>query len=360
MGENHLKKANKLFSKKKYTQVIRMLEPQVFKYREDFDFYYLLGISCLHTRDFGGAFTYLKRSLSLKPLDEKCLLALAVVHLKRQETQEAIRNWFSVLDNNPKSKAAQRGLKIIKRLGPEKENIIFQQGRYLKIMPPQPKNISLQIMILCGVFLIAISGFTISKMFQEKEIERNVEIDKVGEFSNFLEESGKEVFTLTKKEVIDLYNKAYSYFNQGKDNIARRTANIILLSNASEKIKINAQIIVDNAVTPNFSTIDTNFTFREIYEEPIIYNDCYVSWKGMVSNLILDDKYITFDFLVGYHTLENYEGTVYCKAEISKLSAMINNGDAAEILARIKYSANSFNLEVVSYHKILPGEINQL
>ena len=91
MGGKDFSKAQKLYRTKKYSHVIRFLEPQVFRYRENFKFYHLLGMSCLRTGDFGGAFSYLRRGIDLNHGDIETLLGLAVIHLKRRETAEAIR-----------------------------------------------------------------------------------------------------------------------------------------------------------------------------------------------------------------------------------------------------------------------------
>ena len=62
---------------RKFKAVVGILEPQVFKFRSSFQYYYLLGVSCLYSADINGADSYLNRASQLKGDDVNCLLALA-------------------------------------------------------------------------------------------------------------------------------------------------------------------------------------------------------------------------------------------------------------------------------------------
>ena len=79
MRSKTLKKATKLFKAGKYSKVLLLLESQVFRYRQSFDFFYLLGISCLRSSDYGGGYSYLQRAINIKPDDINTLAGLAVV-----------------------------------------------------------------------------------------------------------------------------------------------------------------------------------------------------------------------------------------------------------------------------------------
>ena len=59
MAENILDKAGRLFRKRRYGEVISLLEPVALAvddpaYKNSFDLYFLLGMSCLYTGDTGG------------------------------------------------------------------------------------------------------------------------------------------------------------------------------------------------------------------------------------------------------------------------------------------------------------------
>jgi hypothetical protein len=58
MPKSVLTRARQLFRRRRFSQVIRLLESQVSRYRNNSQFYALLGTACLHTGDFGGAESY--------------------------------------------------------------------------------------------------------------------------------------------------------------------------------------------------------------------------------------------------------------------------------------------------------------
>lgn len=121
MTQSGLGKAKSLFRRRRFSETIRILEPQVFTYRENPSFYFLLGMSCLMTNDTAGAFSYLKRAVQLDRDMIDARLALAVVHLKRMETEESIRIWLETLDDHPNNKLARKGLDLLKtNASPEK------------------------------------------------------------------------------------------------------------------------------------------------------------------------------------------------------------------------------------------------
>lgn len=330
-----------------------MLEPQVFRYRESYQFYYILGISCLRTGDYGGAFSYLRRSLSLKPLEENTLLGLSVVHLKREETQEAIRNWFSVLDNNPKNKIAERGLRYIKRMSEDGPASLFMQNRHLRLIPEQRVNpLPLIIGFAAGIIMVILSGIIISQAVKPAPNIRNIKIDlSLKKIEEIVQNPENATFILTEDEVKKTYRQAYRYFQQGKDNAARRELNRLMLSNASESIKTNAKIMIDHSRVPEFTSIDAEYSYNDVNSSPLIYEGCYIKWKGMISNLDINEERIAFDFLVGYHTREVLEGIVVC---VSRIPFRPNNGEAFELLAQIVNTQEGFYLRLIAYHKILP------
>ena len=89
--------------------MIRLLEPEVFRYRENLEYFFLLGFSCLHTGDLGGAFSYISRANQLKDDDVNVILGLAAIHFRRAENESAIKRWLEVLELDPSNAMAREG-----------------------------------------------------------------------------------------------------------------------------------------------------------------------------------------------------------------------------------------------------------
>src|SRR6056297_2822906 len=158
MGGNDLKKAHKLYRQGKYTQILQLLESQIFRYRQSFQFYYLLGMSCLYTGDFSGSESYLKRALSLKPANKNALLGIAAVHLKQQKTSEALKDWFEVIDQEPKNRYANRGLSVVRQHADHDQLIEFTDSNKLYKLLPKEKQISKLALSAIAILILLITA----------------------------------------------------------------------------------------------------------------------------------------------------------------------------------------------------------
>lgn len=365
MGGNDLKKAYKLYRRKKYTQILQLLESQIFRYRQSFQFYYLLGMACLYTGDFSGGESYLQRALSLKPGNKNALLGIAAVHLKQQKTSEALKDWFEVIDQDPKNRQANRGLAVVRRHADPDDLIAFTDSNKLYKLLPRERHVNTLAVVIGTAVLIASLAVLFYPLYgdylntlREQKADRpeisNIDLSVnhyVSEENN--KNSDSPLFELSKKEVEDSYQKVIRYFNRYEDNLARREINRLLLSNASSELKNKVSTLATYTRTPSFDTLENNFTFNEVKDRPELYESCYVIWKGRVSNLVVKDSSIHFDLLVGYEKEKVLEGIVPVRLDFA---AHIDPAFPIEVLGKIKPSDGKISLAAVSIHQFIPEE----
>lgn len=355
MEGKQFKKAIKLYRRKKYTGVIQILEPQVFRFRESFTFFHLLGMSCLHVGDIGGAFSYLNRAHDLNPKDINTLLGLAVVYLRKQDTQKALSTWFMVLDIDPNNKTAQKGLKFLKKYADTEDLQTLQDtSKLVRIMPsvkfkhfnllsPLIGVIILTIFVSAGLYLYR-TGFLENKGPQREGIENfNIsgrpDIDQVD-----------AAYQLSEKDLKHLLIEIKDDFNHFNDNHARLLINKILLSNADEKVKKQMTVLKGYLKEPTFSTLNTDFSYREVLKEPLLYEDCFVNWRGSVSNLVITEDSISFDLLVGYENGKILEGIV---PVILDFAVKVDPSLPVEVLGKIVFSDDKLYLKGISIHQFI-------
>ena len=353
MRSKTLKQASKFFNMGNYNKVLQILEPQVFRYRQSFDFFYFLGISCLNTLDFGGGYSYLQRAIDLKPNDTNTMAGLALVHLKRQENSEAIQQWFQILDIEPNNKLAKKGLEILKKNSKQEDFIEFiESGKFLNLLPgrntfaPKIKIFSFTALF---IIIISVSSFFIYSTIIKTDIKRP-EIAAV-ELNNFGSLTNKEIESLyhfTDNEIRKLFDTIRKYFDSYHDNLAMKEINRLLLSNADISTKQKAELLSTYITTPGFSTLKTNYTYQEFMKEPQLYINCYIHWKGRVSNLIISEEIIKFDFLVGYDDKKVLEGIIPVRLNFG---ARINSEFPIEILGKIVEEDGKYSIEAVSVHQ---------
>ena len=119
-----------------------------------------------------------------------------------------------------------------------------------------------------------------------------------------------------------------------RDEAARVRLNRILESNASEPIKNRARLLISYLEVPGFNTLhrDDRFTYSQVIQDPFLFRDTHVIWRGMASNLDLQQNSTSFDFLVGYDTRRIVEGIVQIDYNFA---IPINPEFPVEILGRI-------------------------
>ena len=353
-----LKKATRLYRGGKYTQVIRILEPQIFRFRQSRDYFYLLGISCLMTGDLGGANTYLQRALAIAPRDESVHLGLAIVSLKRQDVQEAIRSFLEVLDANQNNRYARRGLAMLKRdSSPERISELSESGKLTKLLP-ESKRISVWVYLgpLLALLIAAATYFMVFYLgvFDKNEREVSIQEIRLPDGGDLVDLTGEYRYVLSEKEIEDTFRAAKRLFSQFRDNLAQREINRILGSNASIAVKEQVRTIARYISVPNFTTMRDVFDYETVQEDPFLYADTFVIWSGKISNLSITNERILFDLLVGYEENEVLLGVVPVTLSFA---ALLNQGDAIEVLGRVQVDADlSIVLSGISIHKLLPPQ----
>ncbi|MBA7639744.1 hypothetical protein ES703_47404 [subsurface metagenome] len=359
MLKNVLKKARRLYRRKKFDQAIRLLESQIFRFRNSPDFYFLLGSACLYSGDSADAASYLKRAAQINPNNINILLGLAATDLKRSEIEEAVKKWLKILDLDPWNRAAGRGLELARRgLSPEDIPDFVESGKMRRLFPPLPFNplkLLLPVMSLLTALAILAGGvFLLPRFTAEREGRPGVtDISLSAEHPPLINNSGEYPITLSEEEIKQTFNRAKSYLLQYQDNLALRETNRIILSNASAYVKERARLLKSFVQEPDFSTIKDSFSFREVAENPPLYEGCYVVWAGKAANVQIGGAAITFDLLVGYQQEEELLGIV---PVVLDFAADLENGDAVEILGKIRFK-ETLVLGGISIHKLLGSEL---
>ncbi len=356
MGSKSLGDARRLFRARRFHDVIRGLEPEVFRYRESFDFYLLLGSSCLRTGDLGGAYSYLGRARQLRPESTSALLGIAAIHFRKGETDKALALWLECLEHEPSNAAARRGMEFLRK-GPSKEQIqeLADSPRMASLYPPLPPRFgAVKVTAAVSVILIAAGlAYLGIRMFSAAVRERpgvsDVEIPP--DLPRLIEaDSQGSRFALSEKEITKTFQSAKNHLLEYRDNVAAVELNRILLSNAVLAVKERARMLQGFVSTPDFTTFRDGYTYAEVAKDPALYNAACVSWKGKIANLEIGKSAIRFDLLVGYQTEKELEGTVPVSMGFA---AELQNGDPYEVLARVASADGTLRLDCISLHRLV-------
>jgi hypothetical protein len=354
MPRKSLADARRLFRARKFSEVIRLLEPEVFRNRESCEYFSLLGFSCLQTGDLGGATSYITRAHQLKPGDTNALLGLAAIHLKKAETENALNRWLEVLDAQPNNAIARRGMNMLRK-GLSRDGVqeLIDTGKIRQLYPPLPSRSRAAWTLAAALLALVVLG----SVFLALRLTRAPSHARPGVSSveippglpTLTENGAAPGHALTERQVRQSFQKVKSELLAYHDNLAILEANRLLLSNASLPVKERARVLKGFAIRPSFTTIRDSFPYSDVAKEPALYDGCAVNWKGKLANLSVGEQAISFDLLVGYEKEKELQGIV---AVTLDFPIQLENGIPLEVLGLIASGDGRVVLRGVSIHRL--------
>jgi len=345
-----LTKACRLARAGKYEASIRTLQPEVNRYHGSYRYYYLLGASCLYSGDTGGALTYFRLANGANRRDVNAILGLAVLYLRRGETDRAVDFYLEVLEIDHKNRIARKAMNIIRKSASTDalSTRLMEEGKITSLYPPIPfagfyaKEV-LALSLTLAIIFAVVYGILVFIRYFPNPLNPRGPREGASEFSLTREErmapvqiGGSYRYVLSRVQTLELYEEAVSLFTAYRDDAARVRLNRILESNAAEGLKNRARVIVSFLETPGFNNFNKsdNVAFSEVKKDPVLYNGVHVIWRGKAANAATSDTGTTFDFLVGYDDTPNkiWMGTV---PVVFNQAIPLNPERPLEVLGRI-------------------------
>jgi len=349
MAEGYIQRATRLLKRRRFREVVRLLEPQVFQYRQNLQFYYLLGVSSLYAGDVRGAESYLSRAHQINESHVDVLLGLAAVDFRKGELEESLAKWLQVLEHEPDNRIAKRGLEVL-RSDPRVQAYRTRTGLASRLYPPLPSQRHVGRVVLAVTLVMAVAAAIPVLIRSTREEREGLEEARLpGGEDSLIAPEGTYRYELSEREVKAVFTKIRRLFNERRDNLCLVEINRLLLSNASRAVKETAAMLRDYIERPNFSTIKDSFSYSEVRAEPYLYQGCYVVWTGKIANLEIGTEVIRFDLLVGYQEEKELEGIVPVSLDFG---AALTNGNNLEILGQVALNDGGIYLYGLSIHKI--------
>jgi tetratricopeptide (TPR) repeat protein len=342
MPKSVLSRAHQLFRRRRFSHVIRLLESQIFRYRNNAEFYALLGSTCLYTGDFGGAESYLRRAEQLNEEDVATQLGLAAIAFKRGQTEEALKTWLKVIDLDPGNKKAMKALNALRKSTNWDGSMISSTAIKLRnVLPSLPVNPWAWVaptLLVCVLAALILGYFLLlPKIDLRREPRPGVEEILLSSGQPLVaaesQAPAESSYSLSEKEISETFETIKGYLLEYRDNLAVREINRLLLSNASTYVKEKARLMKTFVQEPDFSTIQDSFSYIDVQRNPALYRDGFVVWQGKAANVRIGDQQITFDLLVGYQDERELLGLVPVSLNFA---AEIENGDGIEVLGKVE------------------------
>ncbi|MGN0730167.1 tetratricopeptide repeat protein [Treponema sp.] len=294
MGRSNLDTAKHLIKRRKFDLAISILESNEDLYDGDFEYYLALGIAYLYADVPGKASQNFRNAREIKIRNTQLLLGQAAIFLRHGETDRALEYYLDVLDINPGNSVALAAMEFIRLYGDYTTICKWvDTGDIKKFYPPIGTNpdiirncvfAGLLAGLVCSILIVNEPWKNIKPVLTEFESKFSLSVE---ERKNPLQTNiSPENFLLklNASEVSSSFNSAKKYFGEGRDNAAQVELNRILNSNAAESIKSKSLEMSRLLKEPSFSSLKDNYSYSDVMENPLLYQNCYVIWDGSSVN----------------------------------------------------------------------------
>ena len=347
-------KASHLYARKKYGQAIKLLETNIFSFRDNPQFYYLLGLVCLRTRDIPGAMSYLRRSYQLNRHNSDTQSLLALAELLSSNPHHAIEHWLEILKREPKYTPALTGLRMLKN-GIVEPNRLMESKIFNRLIPVLKNQIIYQyglifvifsVVLMCGLgvyFYITRPPNVIARRgIEQIEIARSQD--------TIISLDGNPRYILNESQIASLLNTIHHDFLRKKDNDTCKNINYLLHSNTTIQVKQRMSLLSTYLSNETFATISSTDNYIDVKNEPWLYNGCFIRWKGRIANIEDNANHATFDFLIGYEDEKILDGI---ERSFLTVDYNLDNPQSIEIIGKLHTNEDIRIIEVTDIRPLL-------
>lgn len=182
-----INKAIYYYNSKKYSQAIKLLEKEIFFYKNYYLYHYVLGMSYLRIGNLGNAQTYLKKAYTLNPGESNIKQAIAILLVSQGKEEKAIQIWLKMIEENQEVDRSELSLEIIRKNPVEGSVFLKNNNLYEKLFPIikaiPDKNLTKLIITIAIGGIVSIPILAIYFIFYEQKIttsiNRKAEIKKI-------------------------------------------------------------------------------------------------------------------------------------------------------------------------------------
>jgi hypothetical protein len=207
--------------------------------------------------------------------------------------------------------------------------------------------------ILFALFILVPAGLLVKQKLNQKPEPARPEIAavKIENTDTVLDTENRALNMMTEQEVRVIFDKIKDLFDTYQDNLARREINRLLLSNAGQSVKNKVRAFISFIRAPTFADFSGSFTYQDIMKDPLLYEGCFVRWKGRISNVNISENRINLDFLAGYDDQKVLQGIVPSWMDFA---VTLEQSFAYEIIGKVLVSSNrpGIVLQILSLHEL--------
>lgn len=110
-----INKSISYYNSQKYSDAIKLLEKEIFFYKNYYFYHYILGMSYLRMGNLGNAQTYLKKAYTLNPTEPDVKQSIAILLAAQGKEDKAIQIWLKMIEENQEIERSELSLETIRK-----------------------------------------------------------------------------------------------------------------------------------------------------------------------------------------------------------------------------------------------------
>ena len=287
--------ARVLLKRKKYQKAKDYLLSHLDILDRDAEALSMLSFANIFLKDFYAAEEVSRKALRRDSFSTNAMLAKGYISLQNGHRENALREYFRIIDIDPKNKIAKDNIERIRFLTNNAKGNEINPRAYLlgKINIPSYKFfIAIPILLIIAlIFYISIDRIYPKIRYilldkEQKELRKKLEDVYLfeGLEKGDVPDSAKSP-TYSPRQVADLFNKAKRDLRGANVNEAILIVNGALYSDINEYLKERFRVLKDFVIAPDYNIFKESPDYLTIAENYKLYDGGYVKWKADVSRI---------------------------------------------------------------------------
>ncbi len=259
-----------------------------------------LALIALLENDLPSAEAGLDRVRKIEPDDLEVLNALAFIQLKNKETDAAIDLWLEILDSEPGNALAKRNLGRMKKISDlDSFAAKAKASQYIKIQTFDFTDVlKVAGIAICVILIIWGGRYAVNHAdFGNTFVKGKSSLSSVHlpDMDDFVETDSQALYTFESSEAKRLFKDAKRDIRRHAYNEFIIRLNKILHSNLKESVRQRFLMLKEFLPEPTgFAEIKLPIRLTELFNQPTLYENCYLVLNGKVENFRADADSTTF------------------------------------------------------------------
>ena len=295
MKDNIASSAYSLIRRKKYKKAKDLLLSNRTALNRDANALAMLAFANIFLKDFYAAEEVSRKALREDSFCVNAMLAKGYISLHNGHRENALREYFRILDLEPENKVAKDNLERIRFLTNNAKGDEINPRAYL--LGKKRISVSKFLLLIPIAFILTLGSYLVIDrvypkiryvLLDKDQKELREKLENVYLFEGL--EDGKipesaQSPTYSPREVAEMFDKAKNNMRSASVNEAVMIINGALKSDINEYLKERFRVLKNFVIAPDYNIFRESPDYLTVVENYDLYNGGYIKWKADVNTI---------------------------------------------------------------------------